>query len=74
MIGTTFDTSPITTPRRWHIHAICVSDPNQDAWTSGRTKDTAYAIERCELCPVRSACAEDGRGMRYGVWAGEWKR
>lgn len=58
----------------WRSDALCLTDPNPDAWISQRPSDVKYAVRRCEACPVMAACREWTQTLvpapNHGVWGG----
>lgn len=64
----------------------CTDDPNADYWfpenENGRPSNARrtelvnsikYAIDKCDVCPARQECLEEGmksENLPYGIWGG----
>jgi hypothetical protein len=56
----------------WQQHAACAghSDVMYPTMKAGQARDYDQALAFCDRCPVRSECADMGRGEQYGIWGG----
>ena len=50
----------------WHARAACRGYGTETFFSVAQEQATAT----CRRCPVRSECAEAGKGERYGAWGG----